>query len=59
MVSRRPFYPKLKGNPNYKLWLTAMNHHNYAGAKEVWIQRIKLLITKHKLHQYDQTLVAK
>lgn len=58
IVSRKKFYAKLKGNQDYKLWLTAMNKRNYAGAKEVWIQRIKLLIRKHKLQQYDQTTVA-
>jgi len=53
IVSRKKFYPKLKGNKNYRLWLTAMNNHNYAGAKEVWISRIKVIISKHKLAQYD------
>jgi Bax protein len=58
IVSRKKFYPQLKGNMNYRLWLTAMNKRNYAGAKEVWIHRIKLLITRHKLHQYDQLTLA-
>ncbi len=55
IVSRKKYYHKLKGNMNYRLWLTAMNKRNYASAKEVWIHRIKLIITKHKLYQYDQT----
>lgn len=53
IVSRKKYYPKLKGNKNYRLWLTAMNKHNYAGAKEVWIARIKTIIVNHKLSQYD------
>ena len=58
IISRKKFYPKLKGNTNYKLWLTDMNKHNYASAQEVWIARIKVLIVKHKLHQYDIELQA-
>jgi flagellum-specific peptidoglycan hydrolase FlgJ len=54
ILSRKKFYPKLKGNTNYKLWLTSMNRHHYAGAKEVWIARIKEIILKHKLHRYDE-----
>jgi hypothetical protein len=54
ILSRKKFYPKLKNNMDYKLWLMYMNKHKYASAKEVWIHRIKLLIAKHKLYQYDQ-----
>ena len=53
IVSRKKYYPKLKGNMDYKLWLSAMNKRHYAGAKEVWIHRIRLLIAKHELYQYD------
>jgi Bax protein len=55
IVSRKKYYDKLKGDMNYRAWLTAMNKRNYAGAKEVWIHRVKLLIAKHQLSQYDQT----
>jgi Bax protein len=53
ILSRKKFYSKLKNNMDYKLWLVAMNKHHYAGAKEVWIQRVKLTIIHHKLSQYD------
>jgi flagellum-specific peptidoglycan hydrolase FlgJ len=53
MISRKKFYPTLKKNMNYKQWLTAMNHANYAGAKGVWVSRVSNIITKHKLSKYD------
>jgi Bax protein len=58
MISRKTYYPTLKGNMNFKLWLSAMNRHKYAGAKEVWVAHIKMLIAKHKLHEYDTTALA-
>ncbi|UAY52423.1 glucosaminidase domain-containing protein [Ferruginibacter albus] len=54
ILSTKKYYAKLKGNTNYNLWLTAMNHHNYAGAKDVWGPRIRSLIKKHRLMKYDQ-----
>ena len=54
IVSEKKYYPKLKGTFNYHIWLSAMNKRHYAGAKEVWIQRIKLIIIRHKLGRYDQ-----
>lgn len=54
IVSRKKYYPKLKNNMNYRLWLTAMNKANYAGAKQVWINRVTSLIVKHHLATFDQ-----
>lgn len=54
IVSRKNFYPKLKGNTNYSKWLAAMNHASYASAKGVWISRITNIIIKHRLSQYDK-----
>jgi Bax protein len=53
ILSRKVFYLKLKNNKDYKLWLIDMNKRHYAGAKEVWISRIKKAISKHRLYQYD------
>ncbi len=54
IISRKKFYPKLKGNTNYAKWLAAMNHASYAGAKNIWISRITNIIIKHRLTQYDK-----
>jgi flagellum-specific peptidoglycan hydrolase FlgJ len=54
MISRKKFYKALKDNLDYHAWLNAMNKANYAGAKGVWITRVKNIIQKHKLAQYDK-----
>lgn len=54
VVSRKSFYKSLKNNMNYPIWLTAMNKANYAGAKGIWVSRVKSVIKRHNLHQYDQ-----
>jgi Bax protein len=54
ILSRKKFYLKLKNNKDYKLWLIDMNKYHYAGAKEVWIHRVKLTIAHHRLYQYDE-----
>jgi Bax protein len=56
IVSTKKYYPKLKGTFDYKIWLSAMNKRKYASAKEVWIHRIKLIIARQKLYQYDQAV---
>lgn len=54
ILSRKDFFQKLRNNMNYRRWLTSMNHANYAGAKEVWIQRIKAIIKHYHLHRKDE-----
>lgn len=54
MISRKNFYAKLKNNMNYRQWLSAMNRANYAGAKEVWVNRVTNIIVKNKLNKYDK-----
>jgi len=54
MISRKKFYKGLKYNLDYHAWLAAMNKANYAGAKGVWISRIKVLIQKNGLAKYDK-----
>jgi flagellum-specific peptidoglycan hydrolase FlgJ len=54
ILSRKPFYAKLKNNMEYSKWLSSMNHASYAGAKNVWITRITSIIKKHRLYQYDK-----
>lgn len=54
MISSKKFYKGLKNNMDYTAWLTAMNKANYAGAKGVWIARVKSVIQKHHLYKYDK-----
>jgi Bax protein len=54
ILSRKKFYWRLKDNMDYHLWLRDMNKSKYAGAKEVWIKRVKLIIEKNKLYEHDK-----
>ena len=54
IISRKRFYIKLKNNDNYSLWLQEMNKANYASAKDIWVSRVKGIITKHKLFIFDK-----
>jgi len=53
IVARKNFYDSLKGNPDYNLWLNAMNRSKYSTAQGIWLQRIKKIIRHHELHRYD------
>lgn len=54
MLSGKKFYKGLKNNMDYSAWLAAMNKANYAGAKGVWVSRVKSVIQKHHLYKYDK-----
>ena len=54
ILSRKRFYPRLKNNMDYHLWLRDMNRSKYSSAQEIWVHRIKLIITKYKLYEHDQ-----
>lgn len=47
--SRKKYYPKLKGNMNYKIWLDNMSRHGYSEAPAVWKQRVTSAIIQNKL----------
>ena len=49
LVSRKKFYPSLKGNPDYKLWTDALSHAGYSEIPEAWEKMINGAIRKHKL----------
>lgn len=55
ILSRKKFYPGLKNNKKYEKWLGAMNHASYAGAKNLWIDRVTQIVKKHKLEKYDRS----
>jgi flagellum-specific peptidoglycan hydrolase FlgJ len=49
MLTRRKYYAKLKGNNDYKLWVTAMSKAGYSTQPEVWKKMILGAIKKYKL----------
>lgn len=49
LLSRKKFYPKLKGNNDYKAWLEAMSKAHYSEAPVEWKKRVTAAIKKHKL----------
>lgn len=53
LLARKKWYPKLKGKPEYELWLKHMNHTGYSTAGQEWIRRVTNLIKKYKLYKLD------
>lgn len=49
LVSRKKFYPKLKGNPDYRLWTDALSHAGYSEIPETWEKLINSTIRNHQL----------
>ncbi len=49
LMTRKKFYRKLKGNLNYKLWLTAISKSGYSELPSVWIPRITAIIKNYRL----------
>ncbi|HMG82079.1 MAG TPA: glucosaminidase domain-containing protein [Ferruginibacter sp.] len=54
ILSRKRFYPKMKNNMDYHLWLKEMNKSKYSSAQEVWVHRIKVIISEYELYKLDQ-----
>jgi flagellum-specific peptidoglycan hydrolase FlgJ len=48
VVERKKFYPKLKGNPNSKLWIASLKNTGYAVNKK-WVAQVNQTIDKFKL----------
>lgn len=49
LVSRKKFYPTLKGNPDYRLWTNALSLAGYSEIPETWKKLINTAIYKNKL----------
>ncbi|UEG51271.1 glucosaminidase domain-containing protein [Ferruginibacter lapsinanis] len=49
LLSKRKFYPKLKKNLNYNLWVDAISKSGYSEVPSVWKQRVLSTIKKHRL----------
>lgn len=53
LMTRKKFYPKLKGNKNHKLWLDAISKAGYSTVPDEWKKNISAAIRKHKLTEMD------
>lgn len=51
LLASKKFYPKLKGNMDYKAWLEAMSKAKYSEAPLEWKKRITSVIKKYKLSE--------
>jgi Bax protein len=56
MLARKKWFSKVKGKPEYKLWLANMNRGGYSSAGQEWVKRVTSLITKHKLYKLDEQM---
>ncbi|MGN6511043.1 MAG: glucosaminidase domain-containing protein [Chitinophaga sp.] len=56
IVLKRKWYPALKGNTDYSIWLEKLIQSNYSSAGNVWISRVKSMIKTYKLYELDGEL---
>jgi len=52
MVSKKKYYPALKGNMDYMKWLKAMKAAKYATSSE-WVGHVDKMIKRHNLTRFD------
>jgi len=55
MLSKRKYYPKLKENMDYMLWLKAMKAAKYATSQH-WISHVDAMIKRYNLTRFDTQL---
>ena len=53
LMTRKKFYPKLKGKMDHKLWLDAISKSGYSTVPDEWKRNITAAIRKHKLAEMD------
>lgn len=53
LMTRKKFYPKLKGKKDHKLWLDAISNSGYSTIPDEWKRNITAAIRKHKLAEMD------
>lgn len=54
ILQKKKFYDRIKGDPNYSIWLQSMNKANYSEAKDAWVRKITATIKKYKLYELDE-----
>jgi len=53
LMTRKKFYPKLKGKMDHALWLDAISKSGYSTVPDEWKRNITAAIRKHKLTELD------
>lgn len=53
LMTRKKFYPKLKGEMDHLKWLDAISKAGYSTVPDEWKRNITSAIRKHKLTEYD------
>jgi flagellum-specific peptidoglycan hydrolase FlgJ len=53
-LSRRKYYPLLKGNMDYREWVKHIGNSGYATAHTTWKKKMNQTIQKYKLTQFDK-----
>lgn len=54
MISKKKFYPALKGNMDYMKWLKAMKAAKYATSSQ-WIAHVEKMIKRYDLTRFDSS----
>lgn len=54
IISRKRFYPSLKGSKDYQRWALSISKAGYSEIPEIWRERLVAIIRKHKLTRFDQ-----
>jgi len=49
LVKRRNFYEKLKGNPDYKIWIDSLSRTGYSSQPIIWKNKVIKIITDQQL----------
>ncbi len=53
VIARKPFYRKLRNNPDQRSWVTAIRKSGYATAAKTWSRRVEFAIQKFNLTDID------
>jgi flagellum-specific peptidoglycan hydrolase FlgJ len=53
VITRKPYYEKLRCNPDSKLWISAIRKSGYATAAHTWNKRVDLVIKRFNLSEID------
>ena len=53
LMTKKKFYPKLKGKMDHTAWLDAISKAGYSTVPDEWKRNITAAIRKHNLTEYD------
>lgn len=49
IIKNKSFYPSLKGNMDYTIWIAAISKAGYSEKPTIWASRVSAIIIKNKL----------